>query len=293
MGKNKRNNKHQQQQQQQKSSQPNEATSTTSTEKDKDTVAPATGKPSVDEHRLKANKIALEILEAVQRQPANPNEEWQQYVQLQQLLEQMIVYEKPLQREEFPTGEDNCSTQTRMDKLASFNAWAVAGGVKSSSVEIATFDGYQLGLRATRDLNAGEQVLSVPRQLIFSEEHLSEAQVFSYYPSLTNFHLAFALVIEKVRGAASNWKPYIDILPPRYNTVLYFTVEQMQLMRGTSAIAAALRQCRGIARQYASMYKCAYIQPDDSIMTAMSVLFTQYGLCYDLYRPTAAQFINA
>lgn len=299
MGKNKRNNKHKH---------ANAASATASTTTNKEQQAPISGStststsgsnnksntksnglklPNIPERDRKTlNQLAQSIFDLVQQQPGNANDEWKQYVELQRLLDHMMQLEKPLQRLVCPPDESNVSEETRLAKVAAFDAWARKGGVKSDAVEIATFPGYQLGLRATRDIAADEQVLSVPRELIFSEEHLPEAlrSLFINFPLLTNLNLAHALVIEKVRGAASTWQPYIDTLPSRYNTVLYFTVEQMQRLRGTSACSAALRQCRVIARQYASMYKCAQVQHDDGVMSSMGVLFTEYGLCYEIYR---------
>ncbi|XP_017030448.1 actin-histidine N-methyltransferase [Drosophila kikkawai] len=238
--------------------------------------------------RKELNQLVLQLLDLVQVQPANPNEEWTQYVQLQKLLDRITQLEEPLQKAvcpEISAGDD----QQRLAKVAAFSEWAKAAGVQSEGVEIAIFPGYQLGLRATRDLAADEQVLSVPRKLIFSEEHLPESdrRLFCNYPLLTNFNLAYALVIEKVRGAESEWRPYIDLLPAKYNTVLYFSVAQMQRLRGTAAGTVALRQCRVIARQYANMYKCAHIRPEASSSDgggSMGVLCTQHGLCYELYR---------
>ncbi|XP_020803679.1 histone-lysine N-methyltransferase setd3 [Drosophila serrata] len=238
--------------------------------------------------RKELNQLVLQLLDLVQVQPANPNDEWTQYVQLQKLLERITQLEEPLQKavcQEIAAGDD----QQRLAKVQAFSEWAKAAGVRSDGVEIAIFPGYQLGLRATRDLAADEQVLSVPRKLIFSEEHLPESdrRLFCNYPLLTNFNLAYALVIEKVRGTDSEWHPYIDLLPAKYNTVLYFSVAQMQRLRGTAAGAVALRQCRVIARQYANMYKCAHIRSEASSNDgggSMGVLFTQHGLCYELYR---------
>ncbi|XP_017152710.1 actin-histidine N-methyltransferase [Drosophila miranda] len=239
--------------------------------------------PSLSGQRGELNALVVRLLELVAMQPANPNEEWKQYVELQLQLQRIMVLEEPLQKAVCLDATDD---QSRQAKVTAFSEWAKAGGVKTDCLEIAIFPGYQLGLRATQDIAAEQPVLSVPRTLIFSEEHLPETdrKLFCNFPLLTNFNLAYALVIEKVRGPDSVWRPYIDVLPARYNTVLYFSIEQMQRLRGTAACTSALRQCRVIARQYANMYKCAHIRPDASSASSMGVLFTQHGLCYELYR---------
>ncbi|XP_064536358.1 actin-histidine N-methyltransferase [Drosophila montana] len=284
MGKNKRNK--QQQQQQHKNAQQPTAAGTTATSTNNAEAAKSNRIPSLKDKKRKAINLVIQaILDVVEIQPANANDEWKQYVELQPLLERLMEHEKPLQLAVCPADDAaNANEQTRLAKVAAFNEWARAGGVQSDCVEITTFPGYQLGLRATRDLAEGEQVLTVPRQLIFSEELLPEAQRKLFVDFPTHLNVTYMLIIEKVRGAASTWQPFIDTLPTRYNTVLYFTVEQMQRLRGTSACSAAVRHCRVIARIYASMYKCAYMQPDDSVMAGMANLFTEYGLCYELYR---------
>ncbi|EDW62267.2 actin-histidine N-methyltransferase [Drosophila virilis] len=286
MGKNKRN-KQQQQQQHKNAQQPTAAGPTASSSSTNNAEAAKGNRiPSLNNKKRKALNLVIQaILDVVEMQPANANEEWKQYVELQPLLERLIEQEKPLQLAACPAEDAaNANEQKRLAKVAAFNEWARAGGVQTDCVEITTFPGYQLGLRVTRDLAEGELVLTVPRQLIFSEELLPEAQRKLFIDFPTHLNVTYMLIIEKVRGAASNWQPFIDTLPTRYNTVLYFTVEQMQRLRGTSACSAAVRHCRVIARIYASMYKCAYMQPDDSVMAGMANLFTEYGLCYELYR---------
>jgi len=285
MGKNKRGNK----QQQHKSTQPATATATGSNNNSNNTNKSNNGiriPKAVEKDRRVLNALALRALDILQKMPANANDEWKSFVEVHGLLEEIMQHEKPLQRLVFPPDNSNVNDNRRLAKMAAFNEWSVAGGLQSDAVEIAIFPGYGLGLRATRDIEAGEQVLSVPRKLMFSEEQLTDAerQMYSSLPQLTNLNLAYALVIEKMRGVSSSWYPYINTLPSRYNTVLYFTVEQMQRLRGTSVCSAALRQCRVVARQYVTMYNCAYMQPKNSVYNSVATLFTQHGLCYELYR---------
>ncbi|KAL7742601.1 hypothetical protein ACLKA6_012739 [Drosophila palustris] len=284
MGKNKRNNKHKGAQQQQAATTTATTTTTTTTSNNKSNGIriPKT----VEKDRRILNQLAQRALDILQKLPANANEEWKSFVEVHGLLATIMEHEKPLQRLVFPPDNSNVNDKARLAKMSAFNEWAVAGGVQSDAVEIAIFPGYGLGLRATRDIAEGEQVLSVPRQLMFSEEQLSSAerQMYSKLPQLTNLNLAYALVIEKMRGANSSWYPYINTLPSRYNTVLYFTVQQMQQLRGTSVLSAALRQCRVVARQYVTMYNCAYMQPKNSVYASVASLFSQHGLCYELYR---------
>ena len=53
----------------------------------------------------------------------------------------------------------------------------------------------------------------------------------------------------------SIWQPYLRILPSSYSTVLYWTPEELMLLKGTSLFGDALAQVKHIARQYAYIHK--------------------------------------
>ncbi|XP_017064776.1 actin-histidine N-methyltransferase [Drosophila eugracilis] len=274
MGKNnKRNKKAKQQQPQQNGA---TAPSSTSGEDVEDQQA-ARSLPSLNsKKRNQVNKLVEELNDLVKTQPANPNEEWKQYEQMQQLLKQIMILEEPISQAVCPQISDSTDEHSRLAKVEAFSAWAKEGGVHSEGLEIAIFPGYQLGLRATRQLTKEELVLSVPRKLIFMAQ-------------ATHLNLAYDLLIEKIRGEHSEWQPYIDVLPAKYNTVLYFTTKQMERLRGTAACSLALRQCRVIAKQFAFLYRYAHILTDASKGKTnqpgeKGLFFTQRGLCYKLYR---------
>lgn len=287
MGKNKRNNKNKQQQtspqQQNATASATTTTSAAGSSTNSNNNSNAIRIPKIPgKERIILNHLAERACKILWKPPTIENEEWKHYVEVYALLQTIMKHEKPLHRYAFPPEQSNDMDKKRLAKMDAFNEWARAGGVQSDAVEIAIFPGYGLGLRATRDIEADEEVLSVPRPLMFSEEHLSESDqnLFNFCPQMSNLNLAYALVIEKMRGTSSSWYPYINTLPPRYNTVLYFTAEQMQRLRGTSVFISAVKQCRYVARQYMHMYKYAYMQPNHAI----NGMFSNHGLCYELYR---------
>ncbi|EDV47427.1 histone-lysine N-methyltransferase setd3 [Drosophila erecta] len=290
MGKNTKRNKKTKQQLQQQPPQQNGVTASASgaASEDLQDQQAASSLPSLNaKKRSQLNKLIEELLDLVEKQPANPNEEWKQYEQLQQLLNQIMILEEPLSQAVCPQITDSPDDQSRLAKVEAFSAWAKDGGVHSEGLEIAIFPGYQLGLRATRPLAKEELVLTVPRKLIFSEENNSDCRLFGKMPQAT--HWVYDLVIEKIRGEFSEWRPYIDILPAKYSTVLYFTIKQMERLRGTAACSLALRQCRVIAKQYAFLYRYAHTltEPSDGNRShpgERGLFFTQHGLCYKLYR---------
>lgn len=114
-----------------------------------------------------------------------------------------------------------------------------------------------------------------------TEELASRDPLLIHMP---NVALALLLLLQR-RDPQSFWKPYVNILPQKYTTVLYFSPDEMLHLKGSPAFGnssqymiltqlfsifsfiiscdlnfnlsteMALRQCRSIARQYAYFSK--------------------------------------
>jgi len=120
MGKNtKRNKKTKQQQQQPQQNGVTASASGTAVEDFEDQQA-ASSLPSLNgKKRSQLNKLVEELLNLVEKQPANPNEEWKQYGQLQELLKQIMILEEPLSQAVCPQISDSPDDQTRLAKVSS------------------------------------------------------------------------------------------------------------------------------------------------------------------------------
>ncbi|XP_075154533.1 actin-histidine N-methyltransferase-like [Haematobia irritans] len=197
--------------------------------------------------RLELRELVALLLKTVYVETTNPKDEWTQYIQIQELLNRIQVLESPLRRK-----SSNSDKSSRLVNIDKFYQWAKENDIQYDGIEIAEFPGYDLGLKAKRDINKDELLFGIPRKLVLCEEH--EDCVFArdfFKPS--NLKLAFVLMVEALKPD-SFWKPYIDLLPETYNTVLYFTVDEMTQLKGSNALSAALKQCRFIARLYAIIY---------------------------------------
>lgn len=54
---------------------------------------------------------------------------------------------------------------------------------------------------------------------------------------MPNVALSLLLLVERFRkDKESDWLPYLNMLPSRYTTVLYFTPQQLQELRGSPAL---------------------------------------------------------
>ncbi|XP_054729422.1 actin-histidine N-methyltransferase [Anastrepha obliqua] len=217
------------------------------------------------------------LLEIGFKQPTNANEEWDQYVEIQELLHRVQVLEAPLRR---PTS--NTTIESRLADIDNFYRWATENGLSYEGVRIAHFAGYELGLEATRDVVENDLLFKIPRKLMLSEENMDLESSPAQFGSMSNLKLSYVLMLEALKPD-SFWKPYLNLLPEKYNTVLYFNAKEMEMLRGSNALSAALRQCKAIARQYAFLYNCTVQAPRADKFNPIGQAFKEQ-FSYDLYR---------
>lgn len=100
------------------------------------------------------------------------------------------------------------------------------------------------------------------------------------FENMSNVKLAIALMIERM-NSQSKFKPYFDVLPNKFSTVLYFTPTEMKELQGTSAFTSAVKQVKYITAQYAFLYRYLMIaaNENDSVMEELRDNFT-----YEFYR---------
>jgi protein-histidine N-methyltransferase len=138
-------------------------------------------------------------------------------------------------------------------------------------------------------MKENEVFIEIPESMIFSFGKIENSipnvlkqTVFLECPLFENMsvRLAIALMVEKMK-ANSKFKPYFDVLPDKFRTVLYFTPNEMKELQGTSAFTPAVKQVRFIATQYAFLYKYLMIstEKNDLVLDELRDNFT-----YEFYR---------
>lgn len=209
-----------------------------------------------------------------------PADQWQQYVNIQTLLDRIRAIESEIRFR--PSGGRN----NRAQHLETFKQWARDNGAQFDGVDIVEFPGFELGLAATKPIAKGSVFIRVPQKLIMSVDNVSEGlrRLMANIPmmeSMYNVRLAFSVLVERL-DERSFWKPYLDVLPERYSTVMSFTVNEMQELKGTTALAEALKQCRSIARQYGFLHKLLHKEDKEPIDPLVELLREKFT--YELYR---------
>lgn len=141
-----------------------------------------------------------------------------------------------------------------------FVDWLHNNGIDTSIVEIKYFPDCGYGLQATKDLKEADPFLTIPRKVMMTTQTarnsvlgalIGEDKMLQAMPSIV---LALHLLCEK-KSPDSFWKPYIDVLPSSYSTPLYFTDDEIKLLKGSPVQSECYSQLKNIARQYAYFYR--------------------------------------
>lgn len=229
--------------------------------------------------RNELNQLADYLLKLGFDSTGTVNDLWTQYNEIEANLQRIQAIESELKCK-------SVAGKNRSAAIERFYEWARNNGAKFDGVCIQQFPQYEFGLLALKDFKCGEIFAKIPKKIILTLDNLSATanEVITQMPvldTMPNVKLAVALVIEKLRGNLSYFKPYLDLLPDRYSTVMYYTPSEMNELKGSSAFIMALNQCKHIARQYAFIRKAIISlnadQPD-SMLALLKERFT-----YDLY----------
>ncbi|XP_015784607.1 histone-lysine N-methyltransferase setd3 [Tetranychus urticae] len=176
----------------------------------------------------------------------------------------------------------------REDHLKEFITWLKSNGCFNESLDIINFDASlrEYGLITKKATLEDELVLKIPKRLMMTTETaLKDTSLKSavledpLLKSMPNVLLAFHLMIEYCQKD-SFWKPYILFLPSVYSTPLYYTKEDLLLLKGSHVLLESVKLVRNIYRQYAYFWK--KMSSKSSSINKIKELKGLYSL--DLYR---------
>lgn len=199
--------------------------------------------------------------------------DWNQFVEIHHILEEIQGIEKVFLLPKLK----------RDDKFETFLQWCSENGAIYKNVEICQFQDSGYGFKVTEAIEENELWLTVPRNIMLSQESATSSAlgpliandlVLSQMPNIT---LSLYLLNERC-NPDSFWSPYIKILPDSYDTPMYFTLEELQMLRGSNALDDAVKLCRNVARQYAYFHQLLKNQPQ-----AQNLPLRDW-LTYDNYR---------
>ena len=161
----------------------------------------------------------------------------------------------------------------RNQAIDRFMKWLTDNGAEIHGVSLAEFPGYDMGVKADRHFNANDIAVEIPRKLIMSTEtaapemmHFQNDPLIQHMPQVA---LAMALLIEKHKPN-SKWKPYIDVLPTKYSTVLYMSTDEMAELKGSPTLGS-YSICYGV-----TLYKTIFLMRRTELKHTLSVYFVSF-----------------
>jgi len=185
-------------------------------------------------------------------EPSSPAKLWEEYKEISGLVEKV---------REIEGGHSMCRTlPDRKAAIKPFLSWIAGLGGVMEGVEVADYGASGLGLKVSRDLKEGEEVIRIPQKAMMSVDTAKASSIGTLIEkdpllqTMANVVLAVHLLIER-NSPASIWEPYINTLPHSYTTVLYYSSKQFEQLRGSPAFEDALKQYKFVARQYAYFYR--------------------------------------
>lgn len=157
-------------------------------------------------------------------------------------------------------------------RFAEFKSWLEENEFPAHPLEFVHVGGVEgNGAVAKRDIAEGELFLKVPHKFLITTE---TAEAASYMSSLLNSDfvtggllsrvknvlLSVHLACELKRGASSFWSPYIDILPRTFTLPLFFSLEEISLLKGSPAFQEVINLFTTLVKQYIFLRKVLLLQ---------------------------------
>ncbi|CAD5121413.1 DgyrCDS9933 [Dimorphilus gyrociliatus] len=203
--------------------------------------------------------------------------EWQAHEQTRSLVDKIRNLEATFER----------PTTPRKERMEALLEWAKDSlKIDVSSIKIEENEKKGFGFVASRDMAENEVILTIPDNYFLKlprngpvAKFISQDKMLIFMP---NVALAVYLLSEYF-NKKSFWKVYFDALPDSFDTVLYWSDEELKRLKGSVAFGEAIKLYRNIARQYAYLSKVlqAYGDPQlplisyDQYRWAVSVIMTR------------------
>ncbi|XP_073946251.1 SET domain containing 3 [Choristoneura fumiferana] len=209
-------------------------------------------------------------LTSVFQTTVNLTKSWEHHTEIEAVLSEIKNIESSV--------SSNKAPKSRQSRKENFFVWLTENGANYEGIDIKQFEGYDLGLVATNEFKQGSLLLTVPRKLMMTEQDARDSVLADFIAvdpllqNMANITLALFLLLEK-NNPESFWKPYIDVLPDKYSTVLYFTPEELLELKPSPVFESSLNLYRSIARQYAYFYNKIHIL-DLPVLKSLLEVFT-------------------
>ncbi|KAH0566317.1 hypothetical protein GP486_000288 [Trichoglossum hirsutum] len=132
-------------------------------------------------------------------------------------------------------------------RTSAFMEWLLSsGGLINSSVKLADLPGTGMGrgVFAVDDIAEDEVLFVIPRSAVLCSENSDlkskmlhadspNSKVQSVFESPWT-ELIVVMIYEFLKGADSQWKPYFDILPAEFNSLMFWSKEELEELQASA-----------------------------------------------------------
>ncbi|ETV69324.1 hypothetical protein, variant 2 [Aphanomyces astaci] len=124
-------------------------------------------------------------------------------------------------------------------QLRAFEAWIRQHGGRIGNVQLAAFPGMGIGVQTTSDITEKDEVLYLPRDLVICRDTVTKQLPREFLrtgPHADDDLLATFLLLERLKGPASKWAPYLAVLPSVIPSPMSFTKHQVAALHDEALI---------------------------------------------------------
>ena len=147
------------------------------------------------------------------------------------------------------------------------------------------------GVFVTRDVPSDEVLIEIPRSLFLTTESIEESIILKgmlkddLIADVQSVQLAIKLIYERYKDK-SEWDPYIRAPPRTYATVYYWSLSDIELIKGTPIFRDVLRTLTIAVRAYYEAYLAVFVHEMmrkslftyDTFIWALSAVYSRQNM---------------
>lgn len=153
-------------------------------------------------------------------------------------------------------------------------------------------------LVATQDLSEDEELFSIPRASILTNETTDLPANLRKELDHPWLSLILVMVHEYLKGTESSWYPYFNLLPETFDSLMFWSDEELQSLKGSavvdkigkeSADSTFTEQLIPLIAQHANIFQTAGRSNDELLSLCHRMGSTIMAYAFDLEKPETSQ----
>ncbi|GIZ48047.1 hypothetical protein CKM354_001112200 [Cercospora kikuchii] len=154
------------------------------------------------------------------------------------------------------------------------------------------------GVVSTKNLAEDEELFSIPRSSILTAETSDLPAAVRKEIDHPWLSLILAMVYEYLKGDDSPWRPYFDLLPESFDSLMYWSDDELQYLQGSAVVdkigketadSTFSEQLIPIIAQHTDTFKTAGRSNDELLALCHRMGSTIMAYAFDLEKPESEQ----